>query len=166
MEKKIALKRWHDLEPDQPIMPHFTPIPADAHGSTFGACGIRVSGNPQFIDAVLSRLKDLLIAEAGSTRLVLSRQSVKPVNIHDTVKKWSNADADAETCYIQIRERTAKTRQRKARESTSPLFSEEQHTPPEDTQKPQMKVLPDDNEEPEEKKFVHIGGNGGEILWD
>jgi hypothetical protein len=118
MEKSIALQRWHDLPENQPIMPHFTPIAADAHGSTFGACGIRISGNPQFIDAVLSRLKDILSAESGATRLTLSRQAVKPA----FDKQWSNADTDAETCYIQIRERTAKTRQRKARETTAPLF--------------------------------------------
>lgn len=125
MEKKEALRRWQNLEPDQAILPHFTPIAADARGSTFGACGIRISGNPEFIDAVLSRLKDLLAAEAGSTRLNLSRQPVKPVSITNgetvTNKAWKNADTDAETCYIQIRERTAKTRQRKVREHTNPL---------------------------------------------
>ena len=125
MEKAEAIRRWQNLTPDQEILPHFTPIPADAHGSTFGACGIRISGNPEFIDAVLSRLKDLLAAEAGSTRLTLSRQPVKTVAITtgDAVveKKWNNADTDAETCYIQIRERTARTRMRKARQATKPL---------------------------------------------
>lgn len=125
MEKKEALRRWQNLVPDQPIIPHFTPIAADARGSTFGACGIRISGNPEFIDAVLSRLKDLLSCEAGSTRLSLSRQPVKTVAITtgDSVveKQWKNADTDAETCYIQVRERTAKTRQRKVRELSAPL---------------------------------------------
>lgn len=125
MEKSEALRRWQLLDPDQEILTHFTPIPADAKGSTFGACGIRISGNPEFIDAVLSRLKDLLAAEAGSTRLSLSRQPVKTVAITtgDSVveKKWNNADTNAETCYIQIRERTARTRTRKAREATRPL---------------------------------------------
>ena len=127
MEKKVALRRWQNLTPDQPIIPHFTPIAADARGSTFGACGIRISGNPEFIDAVLSRLKDLLSFEAGSTRLSLSRQPVKTVAIAkgDSVveKQWKNADTDAETCYIQVRERTAKTRQRKVREMSAPLPS-------------------------------------------
>jgi hypothetical protein len=125
MEKKEALRRWQNLEPDQPIVPHFTPIAADARGSTFGACGIRISGNPEFIDAVLSRLKDLLSFEAGSTRLSLSRQPVKTVAIAkgDSVveKQWKNADTDAETCYIQVRERTARTRQRKVREQSDEL---------------------------------------------
>ena len=125
MEKKEALRRWQNLEADQPIIPHFTPIAADARGSTFGACGIRISGNPEFIDAVLSRLKDLLSLEAGSTRLTLSRQPVKTVAISNgdkvVEKKWNNADTDAETCYIQVRERTARTRQRKVREHSDEL---------------------------------------------
>lgn len=178
MEKRIALQRWHDLQENQPILPHFTPIAADAHGSTFGACGIRISGNPQFIDAVLSRLKDLLAAEAGATRLTLSRQSVKPVAIRngeaETVKQWANADTDAETCYVQIRERTAKTRQRKAQESTAPLFGSDTDgntpmptpsapTPPTPTAKHTATDAADDTDE---RKHVHFGGDNGEVLWD
>lgn len=63
--------------------------------------------------------------EAGSTRLTLSRQPVKPVSIKNgevvTNKQRRNADTDAETCYIQIRERTARTRQRKVREHSDEL---------------------------------------------
>lgn len=69
------------------------------------------------MDAVLSRLKDLIDAEGGSTRLSLSRNSVRPV----FEKKWGNADTDAETCYIQVRERTACTRQRKVRSLSDEL---------------------------------------------
>lgn len=180
MEKKEALRRWQNLEPNQDILPHFTPLAADAHGSTFGACGIRISGNPEFIDAVLSRLKDLLAAEAGSTRLTLSRQPVKPVQINsgDSVvdKKWNNADTDAETCYIQIRERTAKTRQRKVREHSDPLpnldLPPEGENPPSAASKPSAptatpKKAPKPPEEPEERKFVNVGGTeSGEVLWD
>lgn len=176
MEKKDAIRRWQNLEPDQPILPHFTPIAADARGSTFGACGIRISGNPEFIDAVLSRLKDLLAAEAGSTRLNLSRQPVKPVSITsgDSVvdKKWNNADTDAETCYIQIRERTARTRQRKARASTAPLPLDLPLNPEiRPSGKPQAPAAtipapePEEPAEPEKRAF--FGGTGsGEVLWD
>lgn len=180
MEKKEALRRWQNLTPDQEILPHFTPIAADARGSTFGACGIRISGNPEFIDAVLSRLKDLLAAEAGSTRLNLSRQPVKPVTINsgDSVvdKKWNNADTDAETCYIQIRERTARTRQRKVREHSNPLPNLElpldggnppsggsAAATPTDTAKPQRKAS--------QPKQAHVHASigalsTGEVLWD
>lgn len=177
MEKKEALRRWQNLTPDQPILPHFTPIAADARGSTFGACGIRISGNPEFVDAVLSRLKDLLAAEAGSTRLNLSRQPVKPVTINsgDSVvdKKWNNADTDAETCYIQIRERTAKTRQRKVRERTNPLPNLELpldggNPPSKPSAEPTPTTTqPEPTEAPEPVKRARIGSSvGGEVLWD
>lgn len=177
MEKKEALRRWQNLMPDQPILPHFTPIAADARGSTFGACGIRISGNPEFVDAVLSRLKDLLAAEAGSTRLTLSRQPVKPVQINsgDSVvdKKWNNADTDAETCYIQIRERTARTRQRKVREHSSPLpgldTPSEGEIRPSAASKPSAPTAtpPKAEEEPEERKMALFGGgDDGEVLWN
>lgn len=158
MEKRVAIHRWHNTEENLPILPHFTPLSADAKGSTFGACGIRISGNPNFIDAVLSRLKDLLQAENGSTRLTLSRQSVKPV----FDKKWGNADTDAETCYIQIRERTARTKMRKARESSNPLPN--LSTPP----KKEMAQSSEPKEvlEDEPKKVAHIGvTEDGEVLW-
>lgn len=160
MEKKEAIRRWQNLEPDQPIIPHFTPIAADARGSTFGACGIRISGNPEFIDAVLSRLKDLLSFEAGSTRLVLSRQPVKTVAIKagDSVveKQWKNADTDAETCYIQVRERTARTRQRKVRESSEELPNLNENPSAEvypsltETQAEELLGLPDIYKKPED----------------
>lgn len=182
MEKKDALRRWQNLEPDQPILPHFTPIAADARGSTFGACGIRISGNPEFIDAVLSRLKDLLAAEAGSTRLNLSRQPVKPVSITsgDSVvdKKWNNADTDAETCYIQIRERTARTRQRKVREHSNPLpgieelplDGENQPSAASETKAPTATTPKAEKPvKPKQEPIVHanIGSlSTGEVLWD
>ena len=181
MEKKEAIRRWQNLTPDQEILPHFTPIAADARGSTFGACGIRISGNPEFIDAVLSRLKDLLAAEAGSTRLNLSRQPVKPVTINsgDSVvdKKWNNADTDAETCYIQIRERTARTRQRKVRECSNPLPNLEL---PLDGENPPSKASaasapsatpPSPYKPPKGKQEPHVhatvgGLPTGEVLWE
>ena len=172
MEKSEAIRRWQNLTPDQEILPHFTPIAADAKGSTFGACGIRISGNPEFIDAVLSRLKDLLAAEAGSTRLNLSRQPVKTVAIGDVEKKWNNADTDAETCYIQIRERTARTRQRKARASTAPLPLDlplnPEIRPSGKPQAPAATIPAPDPEEPAEpEKRAFFGGTGsGEVLWD
>lgn len=181
MEKQEALSRWVKLDPDQQILPHFTPIAADAHGSTFGACGIRVSGNPAFIDAVLSRLKDLLEAESGSTRLVLSRQPVKPVAIEKggkvTSKSWNNAEADAEVCYIQIRERTGRTRHRKALERSDDLPRSNAKSARKGDPIPAVKPvrkgdlfesaeMPHAPEPEEPPKVAHIGSRNGEVLWD
>lgn len=189
MDKQEALRRWVGLEPNQPVMPHFTPIAADAKGSTFGACGIRISGNPAFVDAVLSRLKDLLEAESGSTRLVLSRQQVKPVSIkkgggESVDKHWDNAADDAEVCYIQIRERTGRTRHRKALERTAELPKSEgvaksasrravEPEPPGDLfaaagakpVKPGRRG-PSAKADHEPAKIAHIGSRNGEVLWD
>ena len=113
VKKLEAIRHWQLLEPDQEIMTHFTPIAADARGSMSGACGIRISGNPEFIDAVLSRLKDLLAAESEVTRLAISRRSVKTSSVKNgdsgVGQKSNNADRDAEICYIQIWERAMKT---------------------------------------------------------
>lgn len=187
MKKEDAITRWRNTPENLPILPHFTPIAADAKGSTFGACGIRICGNPEFVDAVLSRIKDLLAAECGSTRLNFSRATVKPVTVNDNTKQWANADTDAETCYIQIRERTAKTRLRKVREMSAPLpnlTASPASTPslfpvddgeggnkpskPSPSSKPSpAPVAAPANDDGEPLKVAHIGNrNGGEVLWD
>lgn len=119
MKKAEAILRWVQGAPNQDILPHFTALPANSAGSTFGACQIRISGNPLFIDAVLSRLKDLLDADNGSTRLDFGRSPVKPV----FDKEWKNADTDAEVCYIKLKERTALTRQKAYAKNSQELLS-------------------------------------------
>ena len=117
MKKTEALRRWADLTPDQPIIPHFKALSADSKGSTFGANQIRITGSPDFVDAVLSHLKEVISLEAGSTRLDFSIASVKPV----FDKQWANAETDAEVCYIKVKERNALTRSRRNKRNTSPL---------------------------------------------
>ena len=102
MKKKDALKHWEALEAGQAIMPHFNAIPYKASGSSYGACGIRIDGNPAFIDSVLSRIKDLLAGENGCTRLGLSRN---PVDGSKLGKAFHNAETQAEVCYIRLHER-------------------------------------------------------------
>jgi hypothetical protein len=101
MTKKEAMERWAGLKPNQKVLPHMTPLPAASEGSTYGACGIRITGNPEFVDAVLSRLKDLLEAEGETTRLHLARAPIKDTS----EKQFHNRDGGAESCYIQVRER-------------------------------------------------------------
>lgn len=78
---------------------HMTPIPYKSRGSRYGACGIRIDGNPQFIDAVLSCLKPLIAGENHATRLELARHVADGSGIG---KALPNADADAEVCYIRL----------------------------------------------------------------
>ena len=99
MTKAEALNHWKNLADNQPIIPHFDAIPAKASGSTYGSCGIRIDGNPAFIDAVLSRIKDLIALENPVTRLALARNEVDGKGVN---KSFSNAARNAECCYIRL----------------------------------------------------------------
>jgi len=99
MKKAETLRQWQELPDNLPILKHFAPIPYKARGSRYGACGIRIDGNPEFIDAVLSRIKDLIAGENQVTRLELARSRVDGSGIG---KDLPNADTMAECCYIRL----------------------------------------------------------------
>lgn len=101
MKKKEAMEHWKHLEENQPILPVMTAIPYGARGSRYGTCGIRIDGNPAFVDAVLSRLKDLLEGENSKTLISLNRSTIE--NVMD--KNFVNKDDAAECCYIRLMER-------------------------------------------------------------
>jgi hypothetical protein len=61
--KEDTLNQWANLTANLPILPVMDAIPYKSKGSSYGACGIRIDGSPEFIDAVLSRLKDLVDGE-------------------------------------------------------------------------------------------------------
>ena len=103
--KDATLAYWPTIPPNAPIMPHFVPIPNDKTGSSYGTCGIRIDGTPAFVDAVLSRLQDLIAGENGSTRLELARRKVLPTEIRGERKTFENSVTDAEVCYIRLHER-------------------------------------------------------------
>lgn len=105
MTKKESIERWRNLEAYQNPLRNMTPISRHAKGSRYGACSIRITGNPAFMDDVLSCLKPLLDGEAERTRLSVSINEVKPTEIQGEVKTFSNAEPDAEVCYIQLHER-------------------------------------------------------------
>jgi len=104
MKKADAIARWQQLEPRQDPLPHMIPIPYKASGSTYGACGVRIDGTPEFIDAVLSNLKPLLDGENNVTRLGLVRN---PVDGSKLGKSFDNAARQAEVCYIRLHVRGA-----------------------------------------------------------
>lgn len=108
MTKKESVNRWKNLEPNQNPLRNMTPIPKGTKGSRYGCCSIRVTGNPDFMDDVLSCLKPLLDGESQTTRLSVSINDVKPTEVQGQVKTFSNADPDAEVCYIQLHERGPK----------------------------------------------------------
>jgi hypothetical protein len=99
MKKEEALKTWKAMPANLPILPHFAPISYKATGSKYGACGIRIDGNPEFVRAVMSRLQDLIAGENHVTRLGLAWNVVDGSGIG---KKLDNAETNAECCYIRL----------------------------------------------------------------
>jgi hypothetical protein len=97
--KERELNKWRTMPENLPVLRYMTPIPYKATGSRYGACGIRIDGNPEFIDSVLSRLKDLIDGENHVTRLELARHSVDGSAFG---KQYSNAEKQAEVCYIRL----------------------------------------------------------------
>lgn len=102
MRKAEALDHWRNLPAGQDPLAVMAPIPYKATGSSYGACGVRIDGTPEFIDAVLSCLKSLLEGENCRTRLELSRQAVDGSKLGKTFAK---AEEGAEVCYIRLHER-------------------------------------------------------------
>ena len=49
MSKAAVLREWESLEPNQNPLRNMTPLNPKSTGSTYGACGIRIDGNPDFI---------------------------------------------------------------------------------------------------------------------
>ena len=101
MKKAETLAHWKELQPTDPL-PLMRPIPYKAAGSTYGACGIRIDGTPEFVDAVLSNLKSLIAGENCFTRLALARSVVDGSGIG---KITPNAVHHAEVCYVRLHQR-------------------------------------------------------------
>ena len=101
--KAGGMAHWRALPENQNPLAVMTPIPYKATGSTYGACGVRIDGSPEFIDAVLSRLKPLLAGENQVTRLGFSRSEVDGSKLGKTFgNAASRAGKPAEVCYIRL----------------------------------------------------------------
>jgi len=69
-KKKDILTFWQNLPGNMPIQPS-KPVPFRHKGATYKYDGIRVTGSNQFINAAISRLKDLTNYEGDTSRLHL-----------------------------------------------------------------------------------------------
>ena len=113
--KSSMIEHIANLKPNQNFIKYFEPIAYKSTGSSYGACGIRIDGNPVFIDAVLSRLKDILLLENDETRLELARRKVEPSDdtkariakgdIKGIKKETPKAAPNAEVMYIRVHHR-------------------------------------------------------------
>ena len=99
MTKKETLQAWRELKAGQDPLQYMAPIPYKATGSTYGACGVRIDGSPEFVDAVLSNLQSLIDGENNVTRLGLSRGAVSGKGLD---KSFDNQANNAECCYIRL----------------------------------------------------------------
>lgn len=99
MKKAETLEAWKALTDGQPMLRHMQAIPYKSSGSNYGACGIRIDGNPAFVDAVLSHLKEVINGENHVTRLGLARTVVDGSGLG---KALHNKDDGAEVCYIRL----------------------------------------------------------------
>lgn len=100
--KESELRKWQAMNERKNPLPYMEAIPYKATGSRYGSCGIRIDGNPSFIDAVLSNLRDLLAGEGIETRLELARHVVDGRGIG---KSLPNVVKGAEVCYIRLHQR-------------------------------------------------------------
>ena len=100
MKKTEFIQHWNLIEPNKKLKP--CPIAYKHKGSTFDEDGIRILGSPEFIDAVLSRVKDLLDYENGSTRLSISHS--------EATDKETGRPLGSYKAYIQVHERGEQAR--------------------------------------------------------
>ena len=101
MKKAEALTKWRRMEKPVNPMSVMRPIPYKTDGRKYGCDGVRIDGSPEFIDAVLSNLTDMIVGENNITRLELSR---RPANTE--FKSNANSRPDAEVCYIRLHMRS------------------------------------------------------------
>lgn len=70
-----AIDFWKKLKPNLPIA--LEPIPKGHEGTKFRKDGVRITGSPQFISSVLSRLKELLAWERPGYKLDVEYRQVE-----------------------------------------------------------------------------------------
>lgn len=95
--KKQVVQHWKSISPNTPLG-LVKSIPFKHKGKTMNYDGVRVTGSANFINYVMSRIKDLTNYENKKTRLeVLFKQQVN--------KKLDAPVPDAYTFYAQVKQR-------------------------------------------------------------
>jgi len=74
-KKGEIIQLWQSMKPNMPLM--MEPVPESHKGTRFNHDGIRITGSPQFINSVMSRLKDLMQFEKDQIRLDVEYRQVE-----------------------------------------------------------------------------------------
>lgn len=91
-KKEDVLRLWKSVRPDAPLQ--VNPVPAHHVGNRFDQDGVRITGNSQFINSVLSKLKSFLVyADHPSLNLDVKYRSVQ---------RRSLSDKPSFACYINV----------------------------------------------------------------
>lgn len=96
--KEEIVSFWKNLRPDTPIL--MRPVNYQHKGSTYGEDGLRITGSPQFIGSVLSRLKEFLNLETPSTNLSVSYRETQSPS-----KSMMGAVKTSYVFYVQTKQR-------------------------------------------------------------
>ena len=88
------IRFWQGLRPNQPVQP--TPVSKYHKGTKFREDGLRITGSPDFINGVLSRIKDLLQYETNpATKLEIEYRQLED-------KSGNPGDQPIYVCYIHV----------------------------------------------------------------
>lgn len=91
-KKADVIQFWQNLKPGLPIQPD--PVQEGHEGTRFHEDGIRITGSPQFINSIMSRLKDFLNYESNpNTKL--------DVEYRQLAKKYPN-ERDVFVFYAHV----------------------------------------------------------------
>lgn len=95
LAKKEFLAHWSGMKRRRKLNP--TPVPYKHRGSKYSEDTLRITGSREFIDAILSRLTELLQFENGDTRLQVTYQQAVDKDTRQPLDSW--------VCHIQVHER-------------------------------------------------------------
>lgn len=73
-KKADVLSHWKNLTPNMPIK--MMAVPETHKGTRFRSDGFRVTGSPEFINSILSRVKDMADFESGDNRLDIEYRQI------------------------------------------------------------------------------------------
>lgn len=74
-KKSDVLNFWRNLKPNMPIS--MSPVSELHKGTRFRQDGIRITGNPNFINSVLSRIQDIMSFENNGIRLDVEYRQIE-----------------------------------------------------------------------------------------